>query len=108
MDLIEQHKLIEAIMAADIPDSEIEAHNTRIAQLQTIGYIVRWEPLYDERGFSVAKRIGLFATSEGYKPRLVEECFYWRGRVDGTQWTPITKEHALRYTNRDGKIIAGW
>ena len=107
MDRLDQHHLIDAVMAAESPE-DTEQRNQQIAQLRALGYRLRWEPLYDARGFSVAKRIGLFARHEGEKPRLIEERFYWRGRIEGTPWSPMTKAQALQYTNRDGKIMAGW
>ena len=108
MDLIDRHHLIDAIMAPAIPDDALAAHNARLQQARALGYTLRREPLYNAQGASVAKRIAVFAVEEGYQPRLLEERFYWRGMVEGTPWTPITKAQALHYTNRDGKVMAGW
>lgn len=108
MDLLDEQHLIDACFMPEVDESEIITQNERMRQLNEQGYVLRWEPLYDTQGYSVAKRIGLFAVSQGYRPRLIEERFYRRGREEGTPWTSISHEQAVRYRNRDGQIMAGW
>mgnify|MGYP003576166889 CR=1 FL=1 len=104
----EEHRLIEACMVPPDEASDVEAHNGRLRQLEGKGYRLRQEPLYDAQGYSVAWRIGLFAIQAGYRPRLVEQRFYWRGRDEGAPWRPISEAQAMRYRDRFDHIMAGW